>query len=74
MTEKPDIGTIAKDTRNGKVGRVMGHVGRYIQLRPLKGGLEWDVPPEHVEPATTSDTLSAAVAEANTRSQRGTLK
>jgi hypothetical protein len=36
--------------------------------------LEWDVPPEHIEPATASDTLSAAVAEANTRSQRGTLK
>jgi hypothetical protein len=71
---KPDIGTIAKDTRNGKVGRVMGHVGRYVQLRPLKGGLEWDVPPEHVEPVTASDALSAAVAEANAQSQWGTWK
>ncbi|KPI09495.1 hypothetical protein OK074_3301 [Actinobacteria bacterium OK074] len=71
---KPAIGTVAKDTRNGKVGRVMDHVGRYVQLRPLKGGLEWDVDPKYVEPATVSDALSPAVATANARSLRGTLK
>lgn len=36
------VGTYAVDTRTGRVGRVMGHEGPYVQLRPYGGGREWD--------------------------------
>ncbi|MEU5342994.1 hypothetical protein AB0H18_19515 [Streptomyces sp. NPDC020766] len=68
---KPPVGTTASDTRSGRVGLVMGHEGPYVQLRPLKGGREWDVPPEHIRSATLSQALSGAVAEYNARSRRG---
>jgi hypothetical protein len=67
---KPDIGSTAKDTRNGSVGRVMGKVGGYIQLRPLEGGREWDVPPECIESVPVSAALRADLAECNARSRR----
>ena len=47
-TVSPDVGAVVVDRRNGKVGVVMGHVGPYVQLRPPRGGREWDVPPEDV--------------------------
>jgi hypothetical protein len=65
---KPDVGTTARDTRNDKVGRVMGHVGGRVQLRPVQGGREWDVLPDDVEPVELSDALSGALAEINARS------
>ncbi|KPI02190.1 hypothetical protein OK074_5374 [Actinobacteria bacterium OK074] len=68
---RPAVGTAARDTRSGKVGRVMANVGGYVQLRPLTGGVEWDVPPEHIEPAPLSEALSGAVAEQNALSRRG---
>ncbi|MER5769983.1 hypothetical protein [Streptomyces sp. NPDC001985] len=67
----PDLGEVAKDTSLKKVGRVMGQVGGRYQLRPLAGGREWDVRPEHLAPAARSDVLSAWVAEINSRSRRG---
>ncbi|GEC08429.1 hypothetical protein SSP24_60840 [Streptomyces spinoverrucosus] len=42
----PGVGAVVVDRRNGKVGVVMGHVGPHVQLRPPRGGREWDVPPE----------------------------
>jgi hypothetical protein len=65
---KPAVGTTAKDERNGRVGRVMGHVGGLVQLRPLQGGREWDVPPASVESVDPSEALSSALAEVNARS------
>ncbi|MFF8639734.1 hypothetical protein [Streptomyces sp. NPDC015345] len=53
------------DQRNGKVGVVMGRVGTYAQLRPPRGGREWDVLPEDVRPPTPTEELSAKVAVAN---------
>ncbi|MEU1442387.1 hypothetical protein ACFXKC_24340 [Streptomyces sp. NPDC059340] len=62
MDTKPPIGTTVEDTRRGVVGRVMGHAGPYVQLRPLKGGREWD--------ARTSDLefTPAPVAASSTHS------
>ncbi|WP_405669487.1 MULTISPECIES: hypothetical protein [unclassified Streptomyces] len=63
----PSVGAVMVDRRNGRVGVVMGHVGSCVQLRPPRGGLEWDVPPEDVRPPTTAEELSAKVAVANQR-------
>jgi hypothetical protein len=59
----PTPGLLAKDTSTGSVGRVMGRNGPFILMRPLKGGLEWEVLPEDVEEITTGAALSVAVAE-----------
>ncbi|MDB1088107.1 hypothetical protein PJ985_11075 [Streptomyces sp. ACA25] len=48
--------------------------GRHLQLRPLRGGLEWDADPARVRPATTGERLSAAVAEANAASRDDRLR
>ncbi|MGW3465613.1 hypothetical protein ACWDE9_41415 [Streptomyces olivaceoviridis] len=66
-TVSPDTGALVVDRRNGKVGVVMGHVGPYVQLRPPRGGREWDVPPEDVRSPTPTEELSAKVAVANRR-------
>ncbi|MGW1914885.1 hypothetical protein ACWCQS_30210 [Streptomyces sp. NPDC002076] len=66
---KPPVGSHAVDTRTGRIGVVMGHVGPYVQLRPYGGGREWDVDPAAVRPATLAERLSAATAYANARSR-----
>ncbi|MFJ6183595.1 hypothetical protein [Streptomyces sp. NPDC092295] len=63
----PDAGALVVDRRSGKVGVVLGHVGPYVQLRPPRGGREWDVLPEDVRPPTLTEELSAKVAVANRR-------
>ncbi|MBX9425292.1 MULTISPECIES: hypothetical protein [Streptomyces] len=63
------IGSYVVEIRTGRVGRVMGHEGPYIQIRPLGGGREWDVEPDGVREATTSERLSAATAHVNARSR-----
>ncbi|MFE9567468.1 hypothetical protein ACFYMW_03065 [Streptomyces sp. NPDC006692] len=68
---EPEPGDVVEDAGRGRVGRVMGHEGPYVQLRPLRGGLEWDAEPGGLEPVSQpqSDALSAAVAETNQRSR-----
>jgi hypothetical protein len=65
----PRVGAYAVDTRSGRLGRVMGHEGPYVQLRPVGGGREWDAPPEVIRPATLGERLSAGTAYANARSR-----
>ncbi|MEU1087279.1 hypothetical protein ACFYPN_25520 [Streptomyces sp. NPDC005576] len=65
----PERGSFAVDVRTGKVGRVMGQVGPNIQLRPPGGGLEWDCPPEAVQPASPGVVLRARVTEINREGQ-----
>lgn len=60
-----ELGEVVHDTRTGRVGRVMGHVGPRYQLRPLNGGREWEADPEEMSPARQSDALTDRVAEAN---------
>ncbi|MFE0420919.1 hypothetical protein [Streptomyces sp. NPDC058953] len=69
----PEIGGNARDATRNKVGRVMDRTyGRYW-LRPIGGGIEWDVPVADLRPVTASDLLSEAVAEVNERSGKGNL-
>ncbi|WP_308406776.1 hypothetical protein [Streptomyces sp. AC555_RSS877] len=70
MTNAPRIDDLVKDTASNKVGRVMGFVGPYVQLRPFGGGKEWDARLEHLGPVGTAEALSAGVAEANARSRK----
>ncbi|MBT2525441.1 hypothetical protein ABZX62_21560 [Streptomyces flavidovirens] len=58
-------GEYAIDVRDGRMGRVMGRVGPYVQLRPPGGGKEWDCPPEHVRPVALGEVLRARVREIN---------
>jgi hypothetical protein len=66
---KPVIGDTVEDTALHRVGKVMGHVGPYVQLRPLGGGREWDARPDNLRRLTLTEALSAGVAEANARSR-----
>jgi hypothetical protein len=67
----PPPGTAVRDTARNRVGIVMGHVGPYLQLRPLSGGREWDAAPDRVQLLTTEELLRARVAEVNARSRSG---
>ncbi|WP_447042056.1 hypothetical protein [Streptomyces sp. DSM 118878] len=59
------------DRRTDKAGVVMGHEGPYVQLRPPRGGMEWDVPPEALRKPNQPEELSAKVAVANQVSVSG---
>ncbi|MEU8526858.1 MULTISPECIES: hypothetical protein [Streptomyces] len=63
------IGAYVVEIRTGRVGTVMGHVGPYLQLRPLGGGREWDCEPDGVRVATAAERLRAATAHVNARSR-----
>ncbi|MCX5141872.1 MULTISPECIES: hypothetical protein [unclassified Streptomyces] len=65
----PEPGSFAVDVRDGRVGRVMGRVGPYVQLRPPGGGAEWDCPPGAVRPAPPGLVLRARVTEVNREGQ-----
>lgn len=55
----PPVGSIARDTRTDRIGKVMPRVMAdlvrisslpiLVTLRPIKGGLEWDVPIKNIE-------------------------
>ncbi|MEU9112236.1 hypothetical protein AB0D04_10670 [Streptomyces sp. NPDC048483] len=62
-------GRYAVDGRDGRIGKVMGQEGPYVQLRPPGGGREWDCPPGALRPAGPWDELRAKVAEANQASR-----
>ncbi|MEU9669499.1 hypothetical protein AB0J81_35880 [Streptomyces bobili] len=66
----PAVGEAVHDSACDRVGRVMGHVGPYVQLRPLAGGREWDADPGRLRPLTQDELLSALVAEVNARSRQ----
>ncbi|MFF0449085.1 hypothetical protein ACFYT4_22210 [Streptomyces sp. NPDC004609] len=66
---EPRPGQVVWDAARDRVGRVMGTVGGYVQLRPLRGGREWDAHPEDLRPAVQSDAMSKELAEVNCRSR-----
>ncbi|MER6066785.1 hypothetical protein ABT167_37765 [Streptomyces sp. NPDC001792] len=63
----PGVGAVMVDRRNGRVGVGVGYMGPYVQLRPPRGGREWDVPPEDVRSPTPAEELSAKVGVVNRR-------
>lgn len=65
----PCDGGYAVDVRSGRVGRIMGRVGTYVQLRPPGGGKEWDCPPGSVRAATPGELLRARVREVNAQAR-----
>ncbi|PZT75721.1 MULTISPECIES: hypothetical protein [unclassified Streptomyces] len=65
----PERGSFAVDGRDGRVGRVMGHVGPSVQLRPPGGGTEWDCPLELLKVAQPADVLRARLSEVNWEGQ-----
>ncbi|WP_030569329.1 hypothetical protein [Streptomyces aureocirculatus] len=67
---KPALGSTVRDGTTGALGRVMGHEGPYVQLRPLAGGREWDADPARVELVDATELLSARVAVANEYSRK----
>ncbi|KJY42177.1 hypothetical protein VR41_08920 [Streptomyces sp. NRRL B-1568] len=46
----PLIGKVVRDTARDRLGQVMGRVGPRYQLRPVKGGREWEAKPSDIEP------------------------
>ncbi|MGW7521104.1 hypothetical protein ACWGJ2_36540 [Streptomyces sp. NPDC054796] len=72
MTEEaplPVVGEAVHDTVQDRFGRVRGHEGPYLQLRPFAGGREWDADPARVRVLARDELLRVLVAEANARSR-----
>lgn len=63
------VGETVRDAVSGRVGKVMGFVGPYVQLRSVGGGKEWEARPERLRPVTRSEALSEGVARSNARSR-----
>ncbi|GAA2626039.1 hypothetical protein [Streptomyces axinellae] len=57
------------DTARNRCGRVTGHEGPYLRLRPFAGGREWDADPARVRVLSQDELLRVLVAEANARSR-----
>lgn len=70
----PAPGALMVDTsRDDRVGEFRGVSGPYWAIRPLSGGLEWEVAPEHVRPASPIERLRAENARCNARSRGDVL-
>ncbi|MFB6814073.1 hypothetical protein ACFCV8_05970 [Streptomyces sp. NPDC056347] len=70
--EVPSPGVLFRDVgRGGRVGEFCGVVGPYWSLRPVGGGVEWEVEPEWVRALTPGERLSVENALRNLRSSRG---
>ncbi|WP_394435763.1 hypothetical protein [Streptomyces sp. SGAir0957] len=59
------------DTRRDKPGRVMGHEGPYVQLRPPGGGREWDADPGVLRRPTADERRRAQTSEAPVTRAKG---
>ena len=62
---RPAIGELAKDSGTGRIGVVMGEVGGRVQMRPTRGGREWDALPDDVVMPSAREELSARLAVRN---------
>ncbi|MCW2899274.1 MAG: hypothetical protein JWO67_1539 [Streptosporangiaceae bacterium] len=65
----PPVGTWVRDTRRQCDAVVMAAVGTYVQLRPVKGGTEWDAKPGDIRPLTAREELSARTLARSTAMQ-----
>lgn len=77
MTEGGDgagalgVGAAVHDTVRDRCGRITGHEGPYLRVRPFSGGRTWDADPDHLRLLGQDELLRILVAEANTRSRQG---
>ncbi|TKA12027.1 hypothetical protein FCI23_08295 [Actinacidiphila oryziradicis] len=58
----PPVGTWVRDARRECDAVVMAAVGTYVQLRPVKGGTEWDAKPKDIRPLTAREELSSRMS------------
>ncbi|MET7618803.1 hypothetical protein [Streptomyces sp. NPDC005408] len=68
---RPGIGELAKDSVRDRIGVVMGEIGGRVQMRPIRGGREWDAMPDQVVTLSAREELSARLAVRNSNSQVG---
>lgn len=68
----PATGTLLVDAQD-RVGEFRGVMGSRWALRPVRGGVEWEVEPEEVRPATPEQRLRYATARKNARSRGDVL-
>ncbi|MFG2366418.1 hypothetical protein ACGFY3_33065 [Streptomyces mirabilis] len=68
---RPGIGELAKDSARGRIGVVMGEIGGRVQIRPIRGGKEWDAMPDSVVALSAREELSARLAVKNGNSRVG---
>ncbi|WP_406171265.1 hypothetical protein [Streptomyces sp. NBC_00996] len=68
---RPGSGELAKDSAGGRIGVVMGEIGGRVQMRPIRGGREWDAMPDNVVALSAREDLSARLAVKNGNSQVG---
>ncbi|MEW2050653.1 hypothetical protein [Streptomyces sp. NPDC005476] len=66
---RPVIGELAKDSATGRIGVVMGEIGGRVQMRPVRGGREWEAVPGDVVAPSAREELSARLAMRNNDSQ-----
>ncbi|WP_030892543.1 hypothetical protein [Streptomyces sp. NRRL F-5053] len=59
-------GAYVVDRRRDQVARVMGHNGHYLLLRPPRGGIEWDCPPEWARLASQAELRAAGITSRGT--------
>ncbi|WP_405891648.1 hypothetical protein OG427_21790 [Streptomyces sp. NBC_00133] len=71
MTTRPGIGELGRDTASGRIGVVMGEIDGRVQIRPMRGGIEWDAMPDKVVPLSAREELSARLAVKNNNSRVG---
>lgn len=64
----PQAGTLVRDVKENKLGRVMDRTRTVVWLRGPGGGREWTAKIDDIRPAGAADELSAKVAAANARS------
>lgn len=65
---RPAIGELAKDSATGRIGVVMGEIGGRVQMRPVRGGKEWEAMPGNVLPPSAREELSTRLAVRNSDS------
>ncbi|MEU0738197.1 hypothetical protein [Streptomyces sp. NPDC006134] len=66
--ERPAVGTPVVDTRDGRLGEVMEHLGKVVRLRPVAGGGAWECPVESAGPAAPEEVLRTRVRWMNRQS------
>ncbi|MGQ4422874.1 hypothetical protein ACN6LL_004428 [Streptomyces violaceoruber] len=66
---RPVIGVLAKDSATGRIGVVMGEISGRVQMRPVRGGREWEAMPGDVVAPSAREELSERLAVRNLDSQ-----
>ncbi|OON80870.1 hypothetical protein [Streptomyces tsukubensis] len=66
---KPPVGSYVVDVASGRVGKVLGHEGAYVQLVPIGGGRAWECAPGALRRATAGERIRAANSRVNARSR-----